>query len=109
MSHSVTRQKKAAAWRKCWSAIASRHTRGPADDPCERKERVRSDRAAATRARKAVQARIVGAFRKFLHGSGKGPADEDLLTFAKLAIAEQRLRRRLGLAKSSGRESRRGL
>jgi hypothetical protein len=70
---------------------------------------VRSDRAAATRARKAVQARIVGAFRQFLHGTGQGPADEDLQTFAKLAIGEQRLRRRLGLAKSFGKESRRGL
>jgi len=109
MSHSVTRQKKAAAWRRCWPALASRHTRGPVDEPCARKERERGDRAAARRARKAVQARIVAAFRRFLLGTGKGPADEDLRTFAKLAIAEQRLRRRLGRAKAVGKERRRAL
>lgn len=107
MSHFVTRQKKAAAWRKCWSTLASRHA--PANEACARRERERSDRAVATRARKAVQARIVGAFRNYVHGSGTGPADEDLLIFAKLAIAEQRLRRRLGFARSMGKENRRGL
>lgn len=109
MSRSFTRHKRSAAWRKCWSTIASRHTSAAASEPCTRRERERSNRAAATRARKAVHARIVEAFRKFLEGTGKGPADEDLQTFAKLAIAEQRLRRRLGLAKASGKESRRGL
>jgi hypothetical protein len=108
MSHSVTRQKKAAAWRKCWSTLASRHASASPSDPCAKKERERSDRAAATRARKAVQARIVEAFRKYVRGAGNGPTDEDLLTFAKVAIAEQRLRRRLGLHKSFGKGSSRG-
>jgi hypothetical protein len=109
MSHFVTRHKKAAAWRKCWSTLASRHA--PANDACERRERDRSDRAAATRARRAVQERIVGAFRKYVHGTGNGPADEDLIAFARVAIAEQRLGRRLelGLGRSMGKENRRGL
>jgi hypothetical protein len=49
---------------------------------------------AAMRVRKAVQARIVHAFRRQLEGAGPGPSDEDLLMFARLAIAEQRLMRR---------------
>ena len=105
MSH-VTRKKRAAAWRKCWSTVASQHA---ADRACEKRERERSDRAVATRARRAVQARIVRAFRNFVHGSGNGPADEDLLIFARLAIAEQRLRRKLGFTRSIGKENRRGL
>ena len=56
-----------------------------------------------------MQARIVGAFRNYVQGSGMGPADDDLLIFAKLAIAEQRLRRRLEFARSMGKENRRGL
>ncbi|KWT91980.1 hypothetical protein APY03_3093 [Variovorax sp. WDL1] len=42
-----------------------------------------------------MQARIVEAFGTYVNGSGPGPTDEDLLTFARLAIAEQRLARRL--------------
>ena len=49
----------------------------------------------AMRVRKAVQARIVEAFRRHLDGVGPGPSDEDLLMFARLAVAEQRLQRRL--------------
>jgi hypothetical protein len=49
----------------------------------------------ATRIRKAVQARIVEAFRRHLEGSGAGPSDEALRMFARLAIAEQRLMRRV--------------
>ena len=49
---------------------------------------------AAVRVRKAVQARIVEAFRRHLEGAGPGPSDEDLLMFARLAVAEQRLMRR---------------
>ena len=49
---------------------------------------------AAMRVRKAVQARIVEAFRRQLVGAGPGPSDEDLLMFARLAITEQRLMRR---------------
>ncbi|VTU31950.1 hypothetical protein SRS16CHR_04988 [Variovorax sp. SRS16] len=50
----------------------------------------------AIRVRRAVQARIVQAFRRQLDGAGPGPLDEDLLMFAKLAVAEQRLMRRAG-------------
>ncbi|VTU16856.1 hypothetical protein H6CHR_00627 [Variovorax sp. PBL-H6] len=42
-----------------------------------------------------MQARIVEAFGAYVNGSGPGPSDEELLTFARLAIAEQRLARRL--------------
>lgn len=49
--------------------------------------------AAAVRVRKAVQRRIVLAFRKYIEGSGPGPADVEMLLFSRLALAEQRLRR----------------
>ncbi|WP_179106957.1 hypothetical protein [Variovorax sp. KK3] len=51
---------------------------------------------AAVRVRKAMQARIVRAFRRHLAGQGPGPSDEELLIFARLAVAEQRLMRLLG-------------
>lgn len=46
-----------------------------------------------------MQDRIVCAFRKQLDGSGPGPADAELLMFARLAVAEQRLGRSLAQAK----------
>lgn len=57
-------------------------------------QRARDAWRAAMRVRKAVQARIVEAFRRHLEGAGPGPSDEDLLMFARLAVAEQRLMRR---------------
>jgi hypothetical protein len=53
--------------------------------------------------------RIVDAFRRHVRGAGAAPRDEDLQAFAKLAIAEQRLRRRLAGARSSDNDNRRGL
>jgi hypothetical protein len=46
--------------------------------------------AAAKRLRKAAQDRIVCAFRKQIEGSSSGPADTELLMFARRAVAEQR-------------------
>ena len=51
-------------------------------------------KVAAAGARKVAQERIVEAFRRHLKGEGPGPSEEELLTFARLAIAEQRLLRR---------------
>ena len=105
MSRSPSRQTTAAAWKKCWSAIASRRSSPYTDDPCARRQRTRSDLALAGRARRAVQRRIVEAFKEFIQGLGRGPTDEDLSTFARLAVAEQRLRRRNSPRKSPGQKS----
>jgi hypothetical protein len=94
MSRVFNRQKKAAARRKCWSAPASRHASSSTKEACSKKERERSDRVMATGVLRAAKVRIVDAFRQDVHGAAAGRADEDLPTFAKLAVAEQRLRRR---------------
>ena len=109
MPRLANRQKRSAARRKCRSTPAPRHARSSTKDPCARKERERIDLAAAARARRAVQVRIVDAFRSHVRGAGAGPTDEDLQAFAKLAVAEQRLRRRLAASKPSGKESHREL
>ncbi|MDM0075439.1 hypothetical protein QTH90_13645 [Variovorax sp. J2P1-59] len=54
---------------------------------------------AAMRAREAMQSRIVGAFGRGITGVGPGPTELDLLLFAKLAVAERRLKRGVGRAK----------
>jgi hypothetical protein len=54
---------------------------------------------AATHAREAMQARIVGAFGRDIAGAGPGPTDFELQLFARLAIAERRLKRGLSRAK----------
>lgn len=108
MSRLVNRQKKAAARRKCWSAPAPRRA-SSSTKTCARKQRERIDLAVATRAMRAVRARIVDSFRRHLRGAGAGPKDEDLRAFAKLAVAEQRLRRRGAVTRSSDKESRREL
>jgi hypothetical protein len=51
----------------------------------------------ATRLREAAQAQIVLAFRAHL-GGGPEPSDEALALFARLAVSEQRLQRRLAAA-----------
>ena len=51
----------------------------------------------ATRLREAAQAQIVRAFRAQLVG-GPEPSDEMLALFARLAVSEQRLQRRLAAA-----------
>jgi hypothetical protein len=50
---------------------------------------------AAANAREAVQADIVRSFGSFLRGGGPAPTEEQLRQFAKLAVDEQRRRRRL--------------
>jgi len=55
----------------------------------------------AVREREALQARIVYAFRHHLEAGGPGPAEADLLLFAQAAIAEQRMARALGEARST--------
>jgi hypothetical protein len=50
---------------------------------------------AAVQIRNAIQGRIVFAFRKQIEDGGPGPAEADLLLFARVAIAEQRLLHRL--------------
>ena len=95
MSKSITRQKRSAAWRKCRSTSALRHAPPKRTSRASRK-RLQGARAALTRSRKATQARIVAAFRKLLQGAGSGPVDEELRAFARLAVAELRLGRRLG-------------
>jgi hypothetical protein len=54
---------------------------------------------AAANAREAVQERIVNAFRRDVEGTGPGPSEFDLQLFARLAVAEQRLKRCFGRAK----------
>src|SRR5215207_1096979 len=49
----------------------------------------------ATQLRESAQDAIVRSFRIHLDGSGSGPTDEELQTFARYAVAEQRLQRRL--------------
>jgi len=100
MSKSVTRRKGPLA-RKRRRLAALRHRGARARrsiEPCERS--ARRARAAAVRVRKAVQGRIVRAFRKQIEGSGAGPDDTDLLMFARIAVAEHRLGRSLAQAKA---------
>jgi hypothetical protein len=57
---------------------------------------------AAARARNEIQNRIVLAFRKQIQGTGRGPAESDLMLFAKAAAAERRLQCRLAHPTSPG-------
>ena len=54
---------------------------------------------AAVNLRKAIHLRIVAAYRSQLEGLGPGPSDVDLRLFARIAVAEERLRRLLERAK----------
>lgn len=100
MSKSVTRRKGPLA-RKRRRLAALRRRSAPARRSIEPYEMsARRARAAAARVRKAVQSRIVRAFRKQIEGSGAGPNDTDLLMFARLAVAEHRLGRSLAQAKA---------
>jgi hypothetical protein len=60
---------------------------------------VRKAWLAAAQVRNAALDRIVVAFRKQIEDGGPGPADADLLLFARVAIAERRLLRRLAHSK----------
>ena len=96
MSKSVTHKKGPIAWRSDRWNGATRYAGTSARafaEPHEKK--ARSAWIAAMRARKAVQASIAEAFGRYVDGVGPGPTDEQLQAFARLAIAEQRLERRL--------------
>jgi len=54
---------------------------------------------AAVNLRKTVHLRIVAAYRSQLEGLGPGPSDVELRLFARIAVAEERLRRVLERAK----------
>lgn len=96
MSKPVTHKKGIAAWRNSRSIRAARYARSSARTWREpREKKARGAWIAAMRVRKAMQARIAEAFGRYVDGSGPGPTDEELLSFARLAIAEQRLARRL--------------
>lgn len=97
MHRSVTRHGGSTAARgRRRTMTATRFVRGPSRPAGEHTEarQARNAWRAAMRVRLAVQARIVEAFRRHLEGAGPGPSDEDLLMFARLAVAEQRLLRR---------------
>ncbi|VTU34778.1 hypothetical protein [Variovorax sp. PBL-E5] len=49
---------------------------------------------AATRMREMAQQRIVDTFRRQLDDEGPGPTDDELQSFARLALVEQALHRR---------------
>jgi hypothetical protein len=96
MSKPVTHKKSTAAWRSSRSIGAARYARSSSRTWREPREKNARDAwIAAMRVRKAMQARIVEAFGTYVNGAGPGPTDEELLTFARLAIAEQRLARRV--------------
>jgi len=50
-------------------------------------------RTVAASLRESAQAAIVRSFKAELNGCGPGPTDQELQTFARLAVAEQRLKR----------------
>lgn len=54
---------------------------------------------AAVQLRETIHLRIVTAFRSQVEGLGLGPTDVDLRLFARVAVAEERLRRALQRAK----------
>jgi hypothetical protein len=96
MSKPVTHQKSSAASRNRRANGVPRYAWTSMQTSWEpREKKARSAWIAAADARKAVQASIAAAFGRYLDGSGPGPTDEQLLKFARLAIAEQRLERRL--------------
>jgi hypothetical protein len=97
MHRSVTQHPRSPAARgRRRIAAATRSVRGPSRPQGKEADALQARNAwrAAMRVRKAVQARIVEAFRRHLEGAGPGPSDEDLLMFARLAVAEQRLMHR---------------
>jgi hypothetical protein len=100
MSKPVTRRKDAAAKRRRrLHALRRRSMRARRwIDRCE--SDARRAWGAAVKVRKEIQDHIVRAFRDQVEGAGCGPTDADLQTFARRAVAEQRLGRSLAQAKS---------
>jgi len=54
---------------------------------------------AAVQLRETIHLRIVAAFRNKVEGAGPGPTDVELRLFARIAVAEEKLRRALQRAK----------
>lgn len=103
MPNPVTRQIKLMSRRTKHSARDARHRSAKTRETLPpRAMSARRARVAAMRAREAVHARIVCAFRQSIEGLGPGPTDLDLQLFARLAVHEQRLKRGFGKAKVQG-------
>lgn len=102
MSKPVTRsKKKITPWRSGRPVVAWRRSMAaPRVSIAPHEMSAHRAFAAATHVRKAIQDRIVRAFRRHIEGAGRGPTDAELLMFARLAIAEQRLGRSLAQAKA---------
>jgi hypothetical protein len=98
MSKPVTRQKKTRTWRSGRPIVA---WGGGTASIAPRDVGAQKAFTAAMQARKAIQNRIVCAFRRHIEGSGSGPGDAELLMFARLAVAEQRLGSSLARAKAA--------
>lgn len=74
------------------ASTASRSRHGPAPLSVDADDMIaHRGWMAAMQVREAMQGRIVRAFRLHLEGLGPGPTDVELLMFARLAVAEQRL------------------
>jgi hypothetical protein len=102
MSKPVTHSKKKfTTWRSGRPGVAWRRSTAARPVPIAPHE-MSAHRAfaAATHVRKAIQVRIARAFRRHIEGAGRGPTDTELLMFARLAVAEQRLGRSLAQAKA---------
>lgn len=56
---------------------------------------LRAAASTSTQVREMAQERIVNAFRQFLDGTGTGPTDADLQSFARLALVERALQSHL--------------
>ncbi|NGM89499.1 hypothetical protein G5B35_19580 [Parapusillimonas sp. SGNA-6] len=102
MSKPVTHsEKKITTWRNGRPIVAGRrNTAAPRVSAAPHEMSAYRAFAAATHVRKAIQRRIVRAFRRHIEGAGRGPTDAELLMFARLAIAEQRLGRSFAQAQA---------
>ena len=100
MSNPTIRKTKMAA-KKRHRLAALRHAATPSRMAVDRSiSTARRAWVAAGRVRKAIQQRIALAFRKQIEGAGTGPADSELLMFARLAVAEQQLGQNLAHTKA---------
>lgn len=100
MSKPVTPRRQSARRNNNGAMVSLRRARTPTRALIAPQEMgARRAWAAAVRVKKAVQDRIVFAFRKHIEGSGPGPSDAELRMFATLAVAEHRLEHSLARAK----------
>lgn len=98
-THLIRKTSRAAKKRHRLAALRHRHAPARAH-LATWERRAQQARAAAAHVRQVVQRCIVEAFRGQLEGSGAGPADADLLLFARLAVAEHRLGQSLAQIKA---------